>query len=308
MSKPSITLSLNPVYYCNFRCSFCYLTEQQLSDVTLLSLDRLKVMLAEISEHYRIEHVDIYGGEVLLLPQRYRENLLALVREAGCTDININTNLSLVNETALDPDITLSVSYDFGAREKADKVFENMLTLPREYRVLTLVSRKLLDTVSVDECVQTFNLLGQMYGVEFKPYSTNQANADTVTFSEFENFVYGVLTHPDRSFEVENEFLLQDVLAGTRNAFSDDHLYITPKAEFAVLEFDDQDREYFLPVQGIAGYVKWCQSEKQRVSHNPVCGKCNYFGSCLSEHLRPVVDLNESCNGFHNLIVKWSEL
>jgi len=308
MNKPAITISLNPSYYCNFRCGFCYLTEQQLSDQTLLPLDLLKVRLAEVAEHYTIEHVDIYGGEVLLLPKAYLDGLLALVREMGCTDINLNTNLSLVNDTALDPDITLSVSYDFGAREKSQKVLENMLTLPREYRVLTLVGRAFLDTVSVDECVYTFNLLGQMYGVEFKPYSTNQANADAVSFTEFEDFVYKVLTHPERSFEVENEFLLQDVLAGTRNAFSDDHLYITPQGEFAVLEFDDQDREYFLPLFGVTGYKKWCQAERRRVSHNPVCGKCDYFGGCLSEHLRPVVDLNESCNGFHNLIVKWSEL
>lgn len=307
MSLPPITISLNPWYFCNFRCSFCYLTEQQLSDTTLLSLERLQKILTEVSEHYTIEHVDIYGGEVLLLPQEYRDGLLALLRDSGCTDINLNTNLSLVNDTALDPDITLSVSYDFEAREKSQKVLENMLTLPREYRVLTLVGRKFLDTVSVDECVWTFNLLGQMYGVEFKPYSTNQANQDAVSFTEFEDFVYAVMTHPDRSFEVENESLLNDVLGGTRNAFSDDHLYVTPKGELAVLEFDDQDREFFLPVEGVAGYRKWCQKERQRVSHNPVCGSCKFFGGCLSEHLRPVVDLNESCNGFHNLIVKWAE-
>ena len=27
-----ITLSVNPTYYCNFRCDFCYLTEEQLRD------------------------------------------------------------------------------------------------------------------------------------------------------------------------------------------------------------------------------------------------------------------------------------
>lgn len=308
MQKPPLSLSLNPVYYCNFRCSFCYLTEQQLSDTTLLPLSRLKLLLEEISEHYQIKHVDIYGGEVMLLPRSYRDNLLTLVREAGCTDININTNLSLVNSTALDPDITLSISYDFGAREKSEKVFENILTLPRPYRILTLVSRKFLDTVTPDDCVDTFNLMAQLEGVEFKPYSTNQANADSVSFSEFERFVFEVLTHPARGFVVENEFLLEDAIQGVRNAFSDDHLYITPKGELAVLEFDDQDREYFLPVDGVVGYQAWCWKERERVSTNKVCGSCTFYGRCLSEHLRHVENLDQSCNGFHNLIVKWSEL
>ncbi len=31
MDKP-ITVSVNPSYFCNFRCDFCYLTEEQLSD------------------------------------------------------------------------------------------------------------------------------------------------------------------------------------------------------------------------------------------------------------------------------------
>lgn len=308
MQKPSLSLSLNPVYYCNFRCSFCYLTEQQLSDPTLLPLDRLKELLEEVSTHYQIKHVDLYGGEVLLLPQTYLDAVVQLIHGVGCTDINVNTNLSLVNDLALNPDITLSISYDFEAREKSGKVFGNILTLPRPYRILTLVSRKFLDLVSPDECVETFNLMAQLEGVEFKPYSTNQANADSVSFSEFERFVYEVLTHPSRDFVVENEFLLEDAIQGVRNAFSDDHLYITPKGELAVLEFDDQDREYFLPVDGVVGYQAWCSKERERVSTNKVCGNCTYYGRCLSEHLRHVDNLDQSCNGFHNLIVKWSEL
>lgn len=307
MSKPKIVLSVNPSYHCNFRCSFCYLTPEQLGDTLTLTIARLDTLLSEVSRHYQIDHIDLYGGEVLLLPTDYHAELNRLWAKYDIPSLNLNTNLSLVNEVALNPNYTLSVSYDFTAREKHERVLENMLTLPRSYRILTLVSRTLLDTVTVDECVQTFNLLGQCDGVEFKPYSSNQANQHPVNYTEFEDFVYGVLTHPERTFEVENEHLLESVLDGTRNSFSDDHLYITPTGELAVLEFDDQSHEYFLPVGDIKGYRTWCSQEKRRVSHNVVCGKCNYFGNCLSEHLRPVVSLENSCNGFHNLIVKWSE-
>lgn len=305
---PNITLSVNPSYYCNFRCNFCYLTTEQLSAKETISIERLDTLLEEISKHYTISHIDLYGGEVLLLSDAYHATLKELWAKYGVDQLNINTNLSLVTEAALDLDYSLSISYDFSVREKSDKVLENMLTLPRSYRVLTLVSRALLDTVSVEECVQTFNILNQMEGMEFKPYSSNQANQQTVSYKEYEGFVYAVLTHPERNFKVENEYLLESVLSGDSNSFSDDHLYITPKGELAVLEFDSNDHEYFLPVNGVEGYKEWCALEHTRVQVSPVCGSCNYYGKCLSEHLRPVVNLEESCNGFHDLIVKWSEL
>ncbi len=56
-------ISINPWYYCNFDCDFCYLTKDQLNDKTLLPLDILSKRLAEITTHSKIDMVDLYGGE-----------------------------------------------------------------------------------------------------------------------------------------------------------------------------------------------------------------------------------------------------
>lgn len=306
MPKPKINLSVNPSYYCNLRCEFCYLTPEQLGDRTRMDLGVFEERLLEILEHYDVGHIDIYGGEVLLLPPEYLQEMKEILYRYGLDDIVLITNLTLLNEITEDLDFDLSVSYDFEAREMHDRVLNNLFMLTRPFTILTLASRKFLDTVSVDTFVQTMNMLANAKDVEIKPYSTNQANAQNVPFDEFERFVWAVIEHPEREFYFENERQVKEAAEGTRNAFSDDHLYITPTGSLAVLEFDANDNEFFLDVDGVAGYLAWCAKEKEAVTTNGHCSSCNYMGHCLSEHLREVKDLTHSCNGFKGLLDQWN--
>lgn len=304
--NPELTISLNPSYYCNLACDFCYLTPEQLNDKQKIDPDVLARRLDEVLEAgYDITHVDLYGGEPSLLPKAYMDELKLTLFSRGVTDIVVHTNLTAINDIVLDEDYELSVSYDFTSREKHDLVFNNMLSLERRYNVLTLASRTLLDTLSADEFVRTFNLLTNARFIEIKPYSTNQANQQNVQFDEFEQLVYGVINHPDRLFEFENQRLIETALSGERNAFSDDHLYITPRGEFAVLDFDLNDNEYFRPMVSLDEYHRWCENEKRKVNTNSICNSCQFKGHCLSEHLRDVKSLERSCNGFHNLLVRY---
>ena len=43
-----ITVSINPSYFCNFRCNFCYLTSQQLGDQKQIPLVILDKKLKEL--------------------------------------------------------------------------------------------------------------------------------------------------------------------------------------------------------------------------------------------------------------------
>lgn len=306
MQKPKINLSVNPSYYCNLRCDFCYLTPEQLGDRTYMDLGVFETRLLEIMEHYEIGHIDIYGGEVLLLPPEYLLEMKDILHRYAIDDIVLISNLTLLNEITEDVDFDLSISYDFEAREMHERVLNNIFMLTRPYTILTLASRKFLDTVTVDRFVQTMNMLSGAKDVEIKPYSTNQANVHNVGFDEFERFVWAVINHPDREFYFENERQVKEAAEGLRNAFSDDHLYITPTGSFAVLEFDSDDNEFFLEVDGVSGYLEWCTEERKAVSNNSHCSSCNYMGHCLSEHLRDVQDLTHSCNGFKGLLDKWT--
>lgn len=294
-------VSLNPTYYCNFRCDFCYLTEEQLSDRKLLPITDISDMLAEISQYDEIEHVDIYGGEIGLLPVGYWNDLIQLLKMYGVKDINLNTNLSMVNEITCDPRVHTSVSYDFEAREDHLRVFRNMALLGKPFSILMLAGPTLLSK-DVGEMVHILNTQKNLQSVEIKPYSTNQANQWNIPYTDYENFVKKWIINSDRKFRVQNQYQLEDALEGNRSSFSDDHVYITPSGKFAVLEFDENDNEYFLELSNMEEYYNWTEVERKRVRENKFCSKCNYYGTCLSEHLREVKSIDNSCNGFIKLI------
>jgi sulfatase maturation enzyme AslB (radical SAM superfamily) len=294
-------LSINPWYYCNFRCKFCYLTEQQLSDKKLLELDRLNEILSEISQQENIDKVDLYGGELGLLPKQYWNDLVTLLNVYGIDDISLITNLSMVNDITLDDRVYTTVSYDFKAREDFERVFKNMALLNRPFSILVLASSDVMEQ-DVDEMITMFNMLENLVSVEIKPYSSNQANQFTVPYTLYEDFVKKWILHPNKNFEFVNESLLGSVLNKTRSSFSDDHVYITPNGKYGVLEFDLNDNEFFLEYDTLEEYWQWCDKEKHRVGLNKYCSSCEYYGNCLSEHLREVKSLEESCNGFKHLI------
>ena len=299
-----MNLSINPWYYCNFRCHFCYLTPEQLADRKLLDLNRLNDMLSEVLQYDNIDHVDLYGGEIALLPDYYLEELKLCLESYGIDSVNINTNLSAINEAMFDPYYHISVSYDFTVREQHDKVWRNMALLPVQFSVLMLASDKLI-TEDVDNMIQQFNLLPNLTSVEIKPYSENQSNSLNVSFKDYEEFVKRWITSPvEKKFDFINEYLIEDVLDKKRNSFSDDHVYITPSGRWAVLEFDLNDKEYFLEYDSFEQYLVWTRMEKERVATNKFCNSCEYYGHCLSEHLREVKDLDNSCNGF-KLLIDW---
>jgi len=297
-------LSINPTYYCNFRCEFCYLTEQQLSNSKLLDLGRLSEMIAEISSQKKIEMVDLYGGEVGLISKEYWNNLIDVLHMYGIEDINLITNLSALNDITIDPRVYTSVSYDFDAREDSERVWKNMALLNKPFSILMLASPKLIEK-NVDEMIEAFNTLNRLTSVEIKPYSSNQANQLNINFKEYEEFVKKWITSPvQKRFVFGNEIQIQESINKQKNSFSDDHVYITPTGKYGVLEFDLNDNEFFLEYETLDKYFDWCKKEKIRVSKNKFCNSCEYYGSCLSEHLREVKSLDNSCNGF-KLLLDW---
>jgi MoaA/NifB/PqqE/SkfB family radical SAM enzyme len=299
-----MNISINPWYYCNFRCNFCYLTEQQLADKQLLDLNVLAQRLSELSAYNKITQIDFYGGEIGLLPKTYFQEMKQVCQMYNPESLNIITNLSMINDNVTDADCTLSVSYDFNAREQHDLVWRNMALLNKPFGILMLASTEVLKK-NPDEMINVFNLLSNLEYLEIKPYSSNQANQHVVSFRDFEEFVKKWITSKvDKNFTFVNELLIQDTILNQRNSFSDDHVYITPSGNFGVLEFDLNDNEYFLEYDSFEKYLEWTEKEKLRVQSNKFCSNCEYFGKCLSEHLREVKDLDNSCNGF-KLLIDW---
>jgi sulfatase maturation enzyme AslB (radical SAM superfamily) len=294
-------VSINPSYFCNFRCDFCYLTSSQLGDQKKISIESLDSLLSQIP---KIDYVDLYGGEVGALKKDYFYDLKKTIRKYYNGEINIITNYSMMHPGFFDDDVYLSVSYDFSAREKSDLVFQNMMMSTVPIAVLVLASPRVLE-MNVDEMISLLNMCTSVESVEIKPYSINQANSYKVTHKDFENFVLKWIESPiKKKFNFINYKKIQYSYNRRYNAFSDNHIYITPNGKFGVLEFDHNDKEYFLELNSWEEYIRW--TEKEKVSMSDICLSCKYYGHCLTEHYRYVKDLTNSCNGYRGLL-DWYE-
>lgn len=303
MSTKGYTISINPTYFCNFRCDFCYLSHTQLADVKKINLNCLDELMAQVPF---INHIDLYGGEIGAIKKSYFYDLKKVVRKHYKGEINIITNYSMLHEGFFDDDVYLSVSYDFEAREKSELVYKNMMLSKVPIAVLILASPKVISK-NVDEMIMMLNMCSAVDSVEIKPYSINQANSHKVTHKDFEVFVQKWLESPiEKKFYFVNEEKIQKSLAKEYNAFSDDHIYITPNGKFGVLEFDHYDREFFLELESWDEYTEWTKKEKNNISD--ICKSCKYFGHCLTEHYRYVKDLNASCNGYKGLLEYYERL
>ena len=294
-----MNLSINPTYYCNFSCDFCYLTPEQLNDrhkITPLWLDH---SLGQIDDP--IGHVDLYGGEIGLLTSDYFYDIKEKIRKYYKGNININTNLSAFPDFFRDDDITLSVSYDFSAREKEQHVLNNMMNANKDLSVLILASPKVLE-MDVEFMIFTLNMVSNIKSVEIKPYSINQANAHPVTHKDFEDFVIKFdEAKTEKNFNFQNIDNIWRSIYKEYDAFSNDHVYITPSGKFGVLEFDKYDKEYFKEYKTYYEYKKWAREEPEK-NLSEICKTCTYYGNCLTEHYRYVKDLTNSCNGYKGLL------
>lgn len=303
--KEEIILSINPTYLCNLRCNFCYLSKEQLSSPKVISEQLLFEKLSLISTVRIIKHIDLYGGEIALINSEKLNRLLETIQFFFQGKINVITNLTVMNPRLLRDDIELSVSWDYSAREQYEHVYQNMLKLTSDFHILILASEKLLNLsdAELDKMIGLLNALPHLKTVEIKPFSDNAFHRQNVSFLDFEAWIKKWLQRKkDFRFEFINENRIKDSITKKYSAWSDEHLYITPTGDYAVLDFNEKNQEYFLPLTSFSDYEEWSVREKQKVSSNSYCGNCRYLGHCLSEHLQPVLNSGNSCNGFKNLL------
>ncbi len=292
-----MNLSINPSYFCNFSCDFCYLTKKQLKDQTKIKIEQLDSQLAQVPY---IEYVDLYGGEIGALNKEYYKQVKSTIRKYYDGEINLITNFSMLNDEFFKEDISLTISYDFEGRERHEQVFQNMLMAQKEYAVLILATKEVIE-MDVDVMIMQLNILQNLTSVEIKPYSINQSNAYDVSHTDYEEFIIKWLESPiPKNFRFGNEEYIKRSLAGDYNAFSNDHVYITPNGKFGVLEFDDEDKEYFLELDSFSEYLEWSDAEESKLSD--ICLNCDYVGKCLTEHYRYVNDLTSGCSGYKGLL------
>ncbi len=308
-------LSLNPTYFCNFRngkcADTCYLTKTQLSDLRLLKVDEIKARIEELSKAFTLEHIDLYGGEITILPLDYQLELMSYLAALNVS-VNIVTNLSKSDSpfiTHLPRNFTLSVSWDYEARQSFDKVFERMKNLKNRFSILSLASPE-FSQFDPKMILELLMKLPSLQAFEIKPYNQNQSNQYSFGHIDYEELIKKYIIAYKQlkpHFQFVNIDLLEMSLKRTKSSWSDQHLYLTPDNEWSVLEFDQAGNEYFKKLNSIQEYLAWSGREKEVFQLDPHCQNCRHLGHCLSEHLKPIDQFEiNGCSGFKNLI-DWYE-
>ena len=284
-----MNVSINPSYRCNLRCDFCYLSNEQLSDVKTNGISNILTHLRSIKN---ITSIDIYGGEISELPDLY---VVTLIDECYkiCKDISVITNGTNLKDWMKSDKISLSISYDASARALSGDVLTNLFLLDREYNILGLVS----DRFDIDEFIFNTNMLNEnCISIELKPFSASNFNEN---LDLNDKFVQSTLKLIDESNKhIVNEDRIKMSLSGTYNAYSDEHVYITPNNKIASLEFKGNS-EYFKEYDSFEEYKSvWIENVCKE------CRECKYLGRCLTEHYRDNERI-ESCSGFYRLLEEY---
>lgn len=89
-----VVLTIVPTTLCNRRCPFCFYTEEQLSDSTVLPLHILRERVREIIDNYPDHDIafTVYGGEVFILPQDYLKAMYATLLSYNPIEVVTITN------------------------------------------------------------------------------------------------------------------------------------------------------------------------------------------------------------------------
>lgn len=298
--RPLIDLSINLSYYCNLRCKFCYLGEDRLSDHKKLSVAQLDKLLRHITESYRIRAVDFYGGEIALVGLEYWTQIRKLVKQHSPREMRLITNLTVVNEIVMDPEVDLYVSWDWKARQQSERVERNMRSLERPFGLLMLGLDETLDIGDMNLSIVTG--IDNLTSVEVKPYSNSKFNQGFGSIAAATELIRRLRGITDK--EIRNITAARSAIAGERDAYSKDHLFVTPDGQLSVLDFDENDCEFFRILEDVTAFIEWQKEERRYVAKNEACKHCRYLGRCLTEHYRKVEPADGNCSGFKNLLIE----
>lgn len=301
-------ISINPSYFCNLRCNFCYYYDW-LGDRKCLDLQKLNQLLSQIDALHGIDWIDLYGGEITVLPYDYTQELLKTIRAHYSGTISVITNFVKPAPMFVGPNklfdesnYRTAVSYDFECRQHHEKVWNNILSHEGDVHVLMVATPCLMEK-NVDDMILQLNMATNIRSVDIKSYSSSQHNDFQLPWKDYESFLQRWISSPiPKNFECVVERNLMQCFSGERSSWNDDHVFINPDGKLTLIEYDEQDRELFRELDGIEDFAKYASREKERVLTNPICSTCPWVGRCLTEQYRNVLDINKGCNGFRGLI------
>lgn len=314
--KKDITVSIMPTYMCNNNCYYCYL-ERSVRETRQAPLNRLtlKRRLEEIQRNYNISTVEVYGGDLSLLPPSYLSELIntysKYIEDKDCAHFTMSDVGLALALGIKERNVNVSIN-----PERLDFIVA-LNTIKKYPRVgaISVVTSRLLEC-PIDYVFKWFtNFRGELTLMPYNNYSPG-AIVDYVSNYEYCSFVINFmqyyLNNRDKAkFKLTNITMLQDCIRGIYNPSMRNNIFITPSGDFACVDFDDRGYEYFHTFNTLDKWASRCSQED--IDRASRCGICENFHCCMAEHFKRDDQIRnwekfhgDICNGYKSLIT-WAK-
>lgn len=272
-------MNIYATYFCNFRCPFCFLTNEQRGDATVIDLDWVSDQLSILKSTDRgLETgLTILGGEPSILPQSFQRKIVDI-----CTNcINKKpwwiTNLSVI-PVCVD-DVDLIVSYDFNVRQDRGKVVQNILNLNCEFSLSTVLTKPIVDQVGPRKFLDFINhfQLCKRADIHILTQTPTTPSYLIPTDDSLISFLDVVLD--DRKVNLANYSNFNNVINLGFDNFSD-RIALLPNNKYGVTSLDLGQPYQVADTLDQALHAYYANVETLSVSD--VCQGCQFLGSCSS--------------------------
>ena len=271
-----------PTYLCDWRCNYCYLGDMT-NNPTVLNLDVLSEQLNTIKTKYTIDAINIYGGEITLLPPDYFNLLLAIVREYA-DNISCITNNPSHSYIEHYKDINWGTSVN-EERYKNEETITKLLLKENHIMTVTQVVTPSVLKMSKKSIFQTISMLSS--SVTFLRYSPSVNNPYwTISNKDFSDFLKQAIiaykqTKP--SFILQNLEELDACIENKYDPTMQSNLFITPYGQLATIGYTENGLEYFKTLDSLDSFFE--EIEKEKIMYQSMCNGCSYFNRCYAEHI-----------------------
>lgn len=273
-----------------------------INDRTVVPIDIVRQRLDQlIANHYTINDLSIYGGEISTLDKQYLRQLIELATEYhDRVGLATNGQDPAIFDIARQLGVLTLISVN---RERPD--YKRALKLIDKYRSIQPITIAMCVLPSVinqpvDQLVKWLDDLA--VDVTLFEYYQTSGTEDRYKFNikQYTDFMVNLLqyyhsTGPHK-FKITNEYVYLDK---AYNPDDSGFITINPYGKWSTVQYIDNNESY-VSFDTLDQWERHCanQSLKRKI----VCGTCDLFNQCKCEHF--VVGGTEYCSGGAK-IVRW---
>lgn len=248
-------ISICPLFFCNLDCKFCYIKDKKSKDLLDLSI------LESILSTKIIRNLDIYGGEITILPEDYAKkfiNILDYYRNKILNKITFVSNCLNVPNFWLNVFKKYDVCFSIDKQRKNyNKILNNIKKIDKEnYFKFSLIS---VDIDHID--FQFLNSLSNLKSFSVKPYSPADKNIKYKSYMLQD--IKKLITFPKLFKKIELPENTRDLVP---------HIFLLPDGKLYNIEYNDSGIEHFVP------------AFNKLKNHSIECLCCEYYKQCFNEH------------------------